>query len=172
MADQRRPQEDQRDVHRARAQNLAGGPTGRSVFDLSNAFIETMLLLLSSVTFGFATLATSSAKKGQVLMWLVVTFALGLAFVGFELREFHGLVQAGAGADRSGFLSAFFTLVGTHGFHVSVGLAWILVMASQIVVKGLSLPGRSRLWRLGLFWHFLDIVWVGIFSAVYPPGIM
>jgi cytochrome o ubiquinol oxidase subunit III len=153
-------------------QSPGGGPTGRSVFDLSNAFIETMLLLLSSVTFGFATLATSSDRRGRVLIWLVVTFALGLAFVGFELREFYGLVQAGAGPDRSGFLSAFFTLVGTHGFHVSAGLGWILVMAIQVVVKGLSVPVRSRLWRLGLFWHFLDIVWVGIFSVVYLPGLM
>jgi cytochrome o ubiquinol oxidase subunit 3 len=107
-----------------------------------------------------------------VLAWLLVTFVLGLGFVGMEIREFHGLVQMGAGPDRSGFLSAFFTLVGTHGLHVSLGLVWILVMAGQVVVKGPTEAVSSRLLRLGLFWHFLDIVWVGIFSVVYLPGIL
>ena len=81
-------------------------------------------------------------------------------------------MQVGAGPDRSGFLSAFFTLVGTHGLHVSFGLIWILIMASQVVIKGLTVPVASRFMRLGLFWHFLDIVWVGIFSVVYLPGIL
>ena len=153
-------------------QNTAGGPTGRALFDLSNAFTETMLLLVSSVTFGYATLAMRSERKGAVLAWLLVTFALGLAFVGLEMREFYGLAQSGAGPDRSGFLSAFFTLVGTHGLHVSFGLVWIVIMASQVAAKGLSAPVRSRLARLGLFWHFLDIVWVGIFSVVYLPGVL
>ena len=89
-----------------------------------------------------------------------------------EIREFYGMVQVGAGPDRSGFLSAFFTLVGTHGLHVSFGLIWILIMTSQVIIKGLTVPVTSRLLRLGLFWHFLDIVWVGIFSVVYLPGIL
>jgi cytochrome o ubiquinol oxidase subunit 3 len=97
---------------------------------------------------------------------------LGLGFVAMEIGEFHGMVRVGAGPDRSGFLSAFFTLVGTHGLHVSFGLIWILIMASQVIVKGLTIPVVSRLLRLGLFWHFLDIVWVGIFSVVYLPGIL
>ena len=92
--------------------------------------------------------------------------------IGLELREFTGLVHVGAGPDRSGFLSAFFTLVGTHGAHVSVGLIWILVMTSQIMVKGLTAPVVSRLGRLGMFWHFLDIIWIGIFSVVYLPGVL
>jgi cytochrome o ubiquinol oxidase subunit 3 len=107
-----------------------------------------------------------------VLRWLIVTFVLGLGFVGLEIREFHGMVQLGAGPDRSGFLSAFFTLVGTHGLHVSFGLIWILIMTGQVMIKGLTVPVISRLSRLGLFWHFLDIVWVGIFSVVYLPGIL
>jgi cytochrome o ubiquinol oxidase subunit III len=131
-----------------------------------------MLLLLSSITFGFATLTMRSGDAAGVRRWLLVTVVLGLGFVGLEMREFYGLVQRGAGPDRSGFLSAFFTLVGTHGAHVSVGLIWILVMTSQIVVKGLTAPVVSRLGRLGMFWHFLDIIWIGIFSVVYLPGVL
>jgi cytochrome o ubiquinol oxidase subunit 3 len=153
-------------------QNTAGGPSGKTLFSLPNAFGETLLLLFSSITFGFASLALKSGKTSGVLAWLVVTFVLGLGFVGLELREFHGLVQVGAGPDRSGFLSAFFTLVGTHGLHVSFGLIFILIMMSQVVIKGLTVPVASRFMRLGLFWHFLDIVWVGIFSIVYLPGIL
>jgi cytochrome o ubiquinol oxidase subunit 3 len=148
----------------------AGGPSGATLFDLPNAFAETMLLLVSSVTFGCASVAMNAHRKEALLGWLLVTFILGLAFVGLELSEFHGLIAAGAAPERSGFLSAFFTLVGTHGLHVSFGLVWILVMAAQVALKGLSAPVRSRLMRLGLFWHFLDIVWVGIFSVVYLPA--
>src|SRR3979411_3161816 len=131
------------------AQNYAGGPTGRTLFNLSNAFGETLLLLFSSITFGFASLAMKSGQTAGVLRWVVVTFVLGLGFVGLEIREFYGLVQVGAGPDRSGFLSAFFTLVGTHGLHVSCGLIWILVMTGQIMTKGLTPPVVSRLVRLG-----------------------
>jgi cytochrome o ubiquinol oxidase subunit 3 len=154
------------------ASNTAGGPSGKTLFSLSNAFGETLLLLFSSMTIGFSILATKSCKSAGALSWLLLTFVLGLGFVGMEVREFYGLVQVGAGPDRSGFLSAFFTLVGTHGLHVSFGLIWILIMASQVIVKGLTVPVTSRLLRLGLFWHFLDIVWVGIFSVVYLPGIL
>jgi len=149
-----------------------GGPTGQSLFSLPRAFGETLLLLFSSATFGFAALAMKSGRKAEVLSWLLVTFVLGLVFVIMEILEFYGMVQVGAGPDRSGFLSAFFTLVGTHGLHVTLGLVWILIMASQVIVKGLTTPVASRLFRLGLFWHFLDIVWVGIFSIVYLPGVL
>ncbi|MEE9588875.1 MAG: cytochrome o ubiquinol oxidase subunit III [Hyphomicrobiaceae bacterium] len=152
--------------------NTANGPTGRMLFDLSNTIAETALLLTSSLTFGFAALALRAGKQTEVLGWLVVTFALGLGFVAVEFHEFTGMVQAGAGPDRSGFLSAFFTLVGTHGLHVSLGLIWILVMVGQVMAKGLTQPVSSRLLRLGLFWHFLDIVWIAIFSVVYLPGVM
>ena len=154
------------------ARNNAGGPTGHTLFSLPNAFGETMLLLFSSITFGLATLAMKSGEKERMLSWLLVTFLLGLGFVGLEIREFHGMVRVGAGPDRSGFLSAFFTLVGTHGLHVTFGLIWILIMTSQVVIKGLTVPVTSRFLRLGLFWHFLDIVWIGIFSVVYLPGIL
>ncbi|MFC6631955.1 cytochrome o ubiquinol oxidase subunit III [Microbulbifer taiwanensis] len=152
--------------------NTAGGPGGGDLFSLSHTFGETLLLLTSSLTFGLASVALDSGNRRQLLGWLAVTFALGLGFVAMELREFHGLIALGAGPERSGFLSAFFTLVGTHGLHVSAGLVFILVMMAQVAVKGLSRPVASRLERLGLFWHFLDIVWIGIFSAVYLPGIL
>jgi cytochrome o ubiquinol oxidase subunit III len=154
------------------ARNNAGGPTANTLFSLPNAFTETMLLLFSSITFGLATLAMKSGAKERMLSWLLVTFLLGLGFVGLEIREFHGMVRAGAGPDRSGFLSAFFTLVGTHGLHVTFGLIWILIMTSQVIIKGLTVPVASRFLRLGLFWHFLDIIWIGIFSIVYLPGIL
>ena len=154
------------------ASGTDGGPTGQTLFSLPRAFGETLLLLFSSVTFGFASLAVKSNKNAAVLSWLLVTFVLGLGFVAMELSEFHGMVQVGAGPDRSGFLSAFFTLVGTHGLHVTFGLIWILIMSSQVIIKGLTTPVASRLFRLGLFWHFLDIVWVGIFSVVYLPGVL
>lgn len=152
--------------------NSDGGPSGKTLFNLRNAGLETIVLLVSSTTFGFASLATRAGSKAGVLAWLLLTFVLGAGFVGLEIREFHGLVQAGAGPDRSGFLSAFFTLVGTHGLHVSIGLVWILILAGQVMAKGLTGPVTSRLFRLGLFWHFLDIAWVGIFSIVYLPGML
>lgn len=152
--------------------SVAGGPAGNDLFSLPNAFAETMLLLLSSTTFGFATVSLSTGARRRALLWLLASCLLGLGFLVLEIRELHGLVQRGAGPDRSGFLSAFFTLVGTHGLHVGAGVIWILVMVRQIVIKGLTGPVCSRVFRLGLFWHFLDIVWIGIFSIVYLPGVL
>ncbi len=152
--------------------NMAGGPTGKELFSLERAAIETTLLLVSSTTFGFASIALAKGRTSGVLMWLVVTAALGGGFLFLEYRELSEMIASGAGPDRSGFLSAFFTLVGTHGFHVSIGILWILVMMAQIVIKGLTAPVASRLVRLGLFWHFLDIIWVAIFSVVYLPGVL
>ncbi len=149
----------------------AGGPTGKDIFSLPHTFGETLLLLFSSTTFGFASVAMFARDKRGVIGWLLLTVALGLGFVAMELQEFGGLIAENAGPDRSGFLSAFFALVGTHGLHVSIGMLCILVMVGQILLKGLTGPVRSRLYRLGLFWHFLDIVWIGIFSVVYLPGV-
>jgi len=149
----------------------AGGPPAHGLFDLAHTFMETLLLLCSSMTFGLASLSVRARNKDAVLFWLAVTFVLGAGFVGLEIAEFQGMVAAGAGPQRSGLLSSFFTLVATHGLHVSMGLAWIVVLGLQVLVRGLSAPVASRLYRLGLFWHFLDIVWIGIFSVVYLPGI-
>ena len=150
----------------------AGGPTGRDLFSLSHTFAETMVLLFSSTTFGLAMVAARSHARRSVILWLVVTLVLGLAFVSMEFSEFAGMIAAGAGPQRSGFLTAFFTLVATHGLHVSIGMLAILVMIGQIIVKGLTEPVASRLYRLSLFWHFLDIVWIGIFSIVYLAGVL
>jgi cytochrome o ubiquinol oxidase subunit 3 len=152
--------------------NYAGGPTGQDLFDLSKVFGETLLLLTSSLTYGLAMLAMIRKNAQQVVAWLGVTFLLGLSFVGMEIGEFHRMILAGAGPDRSGFLSAFFTLVGTHGLHVSFGLLGMVVMMAQVMRKGLSVPVQSRLLRLSLFWHFLDIVWIGVFSVVYLMGVL
>jgi cytochrome o ubiquinol oxidase subunit 3 len=154
------------------APNHAGGPTGKTLFNLSRTFAETMLLLCSSITFGFATVAVRLGRPPAVLGWLGVTFVLGAGFIALEISEFTGMYAQGAGPQRSGFLSAFFTLVGTHGLHVSMGLIWILILTIQLLARGLSEPVASRLFRLGLFWHFLDIVWIGIFSIVYLPGLL
>lgn len=150
----------------------AGGPTGQDLFDINRTFAETMLLLASSVTFGMASVAVAGRNRSGVVAWLAVTFVLGAAFLALEFGEFAGMIAQDAGPGRSGFLSAFFTLVGTHGLHVSGGLVWIAVMIAQVHLKGLTAPVVSRLFRLGLFWHFLDIVWIGIFSVVYLPGVM
>jgi cytochrome o ubiquinol oxidase subunit 3 len=152
--------------------NYAGGPTGKELFDLPYTFAETMFLLFSSVVCGLTVLAMHHERKGLVLLGLAVTFLLGLGFISLEVNEFHSMVLAGNGPDRSGFLSAFFTLVGTHGSHVTFGLIFMAVIMLQITTKGLTAPVRSRLMRLSMFWHFLDIVWVGIFTFVYLMGVM
>ena len=154
------------------APNIASAPAAKSLFSIWHTAGETALLLLSSLTFGVATISMFAGKKGQVLLWLAITFVLGVGFVAMEVVEFCGMISAGAGPGGSGSLSAFFTLVGTHGLHVSMGLVWIVIIGTQVMFKGLTTPVTSRLFRLGLFWHFLDIVWIGIFSVVYLPGIM
>ena len=149
------------------SRSYAGGPTGKDLFDLTYVFAETMLLLSSSATFGLSMLAMPAGKQRLVLAGLVLTFLLGLGFISMEVSEFHRMILEGNGPQRSAFLSAFFTLVGTHGTHVVCGLVWIAVMLGQIRIKGLTTPVQSRLMRLGMFWHFLDLVWIGVFSVVY-----
>jgi len=152
--------------------NYAGGPGAKDLFELPFLFIETMLLLVSSVTFGVAMIARSQSKLKQMQRFLVTTGLLGVAFISMEVYEFTHMVHEGAGPDRSGFLSAFFTLVGFHGLHVFFGLVWLTVMLLQIRKTGLTATVNSRLDRLSLFWHFLDIVWVGVFTFVYLFGLI
>jgi cytochrome o ubiquinol oxidase subunit III len=156
----------------AMSHNTADGPGGQTLFRLPNTFAETMLLLASSATFGFASVAIAAGQRWRTLVWLSVTFLLGLGFVVMKISELYGLAGAGAGPWRSGFLSAFFTLVGTHGAQLSVGLVWIVLLGCEVALRGLNPFVASRLWRLGLFWHFLDIVWIGIFSVVYLPAVL
>ncbi len=152
--------------------NYAGGPTGKDLFHLSQVFAETLFLLVSSVAYGFAMLALYRNERGQVAGWLIITALFGLGFIGMELTEFRHLIMEGNGPDRSGFLSAFFTLVGTHGAHVSIGLIWMAVMMFQVMRKGLTLAVKSRLMRLGIFWHFLDVIWICVFTVVYLMGVL
>jgi cytochrome o ubiquinol oxidase subunit 3 len=152
--------------------NYAGGPTGKELFSLPYTFGETMFLLFSTTTCGLAVLTMRSDRKRSVLVWLAVTFLLGLGFVSMEVHEFYQMALDGHGPGRSAFLSAFFTLVGTHGTHVTFGLIWMAVLIGQVVTKGLTTPVQSRLIRWSMFWHFLDIVWIGIFTFVYLKGVM
>jgi len=152
------------------AHATAGGPTGKELFDLPYVLGETMLLLVSSFTFGVAMLNMHADRRGKVIGWLVVTFLFGAAFVGMEIHEFAHLIHEGAGPDRSAFLSAYFTLVGTHGLHVTCGLIWILVMLDMVRRQGLDDTIRRRLSCLSLFWHFLDVIWICVFTFVYLRG--
>jgi cytochrome o ubiquinol oxidase subunit III len=148
----------------------AGGPTGPELFNLRNVFIETMCLLLSSYTCGLGALSAEHRRRDLFLIFAAFTFVLGAAFLVIESREFAGMIAKGAGPWRSAFLSSFFALVGTHGVHVTLGLLWLIYMVAQVVVKGLRPHVLRRLLCWSLFWHALDIVWVGVFTLVYLMG--
>jgi cytochrome o ubiquinol oxidase subunit 3 len=152
--------------------SFAGGPGPRDIFELPLVALNTAILLVSSITYGFAMLAMESKSVARTQVWLLITGALGAAFVGIELYEFGKLIAEGAVPQRSGFLSGFFTLVGTHGAHVTVGIVWIVVMVAQLGQRGLILENRRRLLCLSMFWHFLDIVWIGVFTFVYLLGML
>lgn len=150
--------------------NTFGGQPGSELFSLPFVLAETLILLTSSFVCGLAILAARQKNKQMVLIWLAITFLLGIAFLTLELTEFHHLVQEGNSWRRSGFLSAFFTLVGTHGLHITAGLVWMAVMMVRVFQHGLTHANVRRLTLLSLFWHFLDIVWIFIFSIVYLMG--
>lgn len=147
--------------------NTFGGPSGRELFSLPAALSETLILLTSSFTCGLAMLAAHKDKKNQALIWLGITLLLGLAFLTLELREFFHLVSQGNSWTSSAFLSSFFTLVGTHGLHIAIGSLWMIVAIKQIWSLGLTPFVNSKLTRLSMFWHFLDLVWIFIFTIVY-----
>lgn len=152
------------------SQNYAGGPSGADLFDLPLVALNTSFLLLSSITYGFAVLQMQQRKLSGTLFWLSITGILGAGFLGLELYEFYHLVLEGAGPQRSGFLSAFFTLVGTHGLHVTFGIIWLATLLFQLRQHGLTVANRRRLFCLSMFWHFLDVVWIGVFTIVYLMG--
>lgn len=147
-----------------------GGPSGHELFSLPFVLTETLILLTSSFTSGLAILAARSQKKNQVILWLGITFALGLAFLGLELSEFSKLAAEGNSWQRSAFLSAFFTLVGTHGLHITTGLLWMGVLITKVWRAGLSHSTVRKLTMLAMFWHFLDLIWIFIFTIVYLMG--
>ena len=150
----------------------AGGPGGAELFNLTNVAIETVCLLLSSFACGMASIALEERNHFWFQVAMAVTGVLGLAFLTIEFREFAALVSRGAGPTRSAFLSAFFTLVGCHGAHVSAGILWLLTMMAQVFAKGFRADIMRRLLCFALFWHVLDIIWVAIFSVVYLPGLL
>jgi cytochrome o ubiquinol oxidase subunit III len=150
--------------------SYAGGPTGAELFDLPLVAVNTALLLLSSITYGFAMLEMQGARLGGTLAWLVVTGLFGAGFIGIELHEFSHLIHEEAGPQRSAFLSSFFALVGTHGLHVTFGLVWLVTLLVQLSRHGLIPENRRRLLCLSMFWHFLDVVWIGVFTFVYLMG--
>ncbi|MGN0859780.1 MAG: cytochrome o ubiquinol oxidase subunit III [Stenotrophomonas sp.] len=147
-----------------------GGPAGKDLFDLSFVAWETVLLLCSTLTLGLGMVAMGKEKKGQMFFWLIVTWLLGLGFMIMEIWEFNHLVHQGYGPSHSAFLSAFFALVGTHGIHVSAGMLWLIVMLIQLSQDGLTQRNKTRMMCLSLFWHFLDLIWIGVFSVVYLSG--
>ncbi|KQQ38734.1 MULTISPECIES: cytochrome o ubiquinol oxidase subunit III [Rhizobium/Agrobacterium group] len=152
--------------------NYAAGPSPADLFDLPLVALNTAMLLFSSITYGFAMLQMERGAKAETLFWLGVTGVFGLAFLGIELYEFSHLLHEGAGPQRSAFLSAFFTLVGTHGLHVTFGIIWLVTLMVQVSKHGLIPENRRRLMCLSMFWHFLDVIWIGVFSVVYLMGVL
>ena len=152
--------------------SYAGGPGPRQIFELPLVALNTAFLLTSSITYGMAMIDMEAGRTRAVQAWLAVTAVLGAGFIGVELYEFGNLIAEGATPQRSAFLSGFFTLVGTHGLHVTFGLIWIAVMLVQVGQRGLILENKRRLMCLGMFWHLLDVVWIGVFTFVYLLGVL
>jgi cytochrome o ubiquinol oxidase subunit 3 len=152
--------------------NFAAGPSPRDLFDLPLVAVNTAMLLFSSITYGFAVLAMDKGRVGQTQAWLAVTALFGAAFIGIELTEFAHMIHEGATPQRSAFLSSFFTLVGTHGLHVTFGLIWLGTLMVQVARRGLIEANKRRLMCLSMFWHFLDVVWIGVFTFVYLLGVL
>ncbi len=152
--------------------NTFGGPSGADIFSAPFVLTETLILLTSSFTMGLTMMAARANRKPLVLAALAATGLLGLSFVSLELSEFIKLIAAGHGPQQSAFLSAYFTLVGTHGLHVMIGLAWLLALGISIGVRGLTRPNMRKLLLFSMFWHFLDLVWIFLFTLVYLWGIL
>ncbi|MFI4889268.1 MAG: cytochrome o ubiquinol oxidase subunit III [Steroidobacterales bacterium] len=152
--------------------SYAGGPSPKDLFELPLVALNTSMLLISSITYGFVMLAAYRGRVGATQAWLAVTALFGMAFVSIELFEFSRMIHDGAGPQRSAFLSAFFTLVGTHGLHVTAGLIWMATLMLQVGRGGLVQDNVRRLACLSMFWHFLDVIWIGVFTFVYLDGML
>ena len=157
-------------VYGVLGRNYAAGPSGADLFDLQLVALNTAMLLLSSITYGFAMIEMNRNRTKAVLVWLAITGLFGLAFLGIEMYEFAHLIHEGAGPQRSAFLTSFFALVGTHGLHVTFGIIWLVVLMFQVSRHGLITANKRRLMCLSMFWHFLDVVWIGVFTFVYLMG--
>jgi len=152
--------------------NYAGGPSGAEIFELPTVALNTAFLLFSSITYGFAMLAAQKKNVKGTLVWLAVTGVLGACFLYLELDEFAHLIHEGFGPWRSGFLTAFFSLVGTHGLHVTFGIVWLVTLMFQLGKHGINAANYRRLACLSMFWHFLDVIWIGVFTYVYLMGVL
>ena len=152
--------------------NYAAGPAPKDLFDLDLVAVNTAMLLFSSITYGFAMLTMDKGRVAATQAWLAVTGLFGLAFLSIELYEFSHMIHEGATPQRSAFLSSFFTLVGTHGLHVTFGIVWLVTLMTQVARFGLTEANRRRLMCLSMFWHFLDVVWIGVFTFVYLMGML
>jgi cytochrome o ubiquinol oxidase subunit 3 len=152
--------------------SYAGGPTPKQLFELPLVALNTTMLLFSSITYGFAMLMMQRKHIAGTQLWLAITAVFGLAFLGIELYEFGNFIHEGATPMRSAFLSSFFTLVGTHGLHVTVGLIWLFTLMIQVGKFGLNAANERRLMCLSLFWHFLDVIWIGVFTFVYLMSVL
>ena len=159
-------------VYAVIGQNYAGTIEAKELFDLNFVLVETVLLLFSSFTFGMAMLGANANNMKQLMGWLAATFALGFGFLAMEMYEFVHFTHEGAAAWSSGAWSAFYGLIGTHGLHVLFGMIWMIVLVIHIFKDGLTEGNRVRLSCLSLFWHFLDIIWICVFSFVYLMGAM
>ncbi|QWT22069.1 cytochrome o ubiquinol oxidase subunit III [Bacillus sp. NP157] len=151
---------------------FAGGPSGADLFELPLVATNTAMLLLSSITYGFGLLHMQQERKAKMMLWLAITALFGIAFVALECHEFIQLVAEDATPQRSAFLSSFFTLVGTHGLHVCFGLLWLVILLAQVAKHGLTAANKRRIMCLSMFWHFLDVIWIGVFSVVYLMGVL
>ncbi|WP_441231015.1 cytochrome o ubiquinol oxidase subunit III [Tardiphaga sp. 215_C5_N2_1] len=152
--------------------SYAAGPGPKDLFDLKLVALNTAMLLFSSITYGFAMLEMMKGRVKSTQIWLGITGLFGLAFLCIELYEFHHMIHEGAGPWRSAFLSSFFTLVGTHGLHVTFGIIWLVTLMVQVARFGLIEANQRRLMCLSMFWHFLDVVWIGVFTFVYLLGVL
>jgi len=152
--------------------NYAAGPSAADLFDLRIVALNTALLLLSSLTYGLAMLEMDQDRVRGTLGWLAITGLFGAAFIGIELYEFAHLIREGATPQRSAFLSSFFVLVGTHGLHVTFGIVWLVTLMAQVRLRGLIAENQRRLMCLSMFWHFLDVVWIGVYTFVYLMGVL
>ncbi|MEM6933615.1 MAG: cytochrome o ubiquinol oxidase subunit III [Pseudomonadota bacterium] len=159
-------------VHAVVGQNYAAGPAPADLFEIDMILVSTFALLFSSITFGFAMINMQQQNVGGLILWLIVTLVFGLAFLGLEIAEFSHLWHLGATPSASAFLSSFYILVGTHGLHVTAGCIWLCVLLAQIRMHGLVAENRRRIMCLSLFWHFLDLIWIGVFSFVYLAGVL
>ncbi|MEM6616324.1 MAG: cytochrome o ubiquinol oxidase subunit III [Pseudomonadota bacterium] len=159
-------------VYAVIGQNYAAGPAPADLFEIDKIAIATAALLISSITYGFAVIQMEAKNLNGLMMWLGVTGVFGLAFLGLEVLEFEHLWHLGATPMASGFLSAFWTLVGTHGLHVTGGVIWLVILLVQLRMHGLTEENKRRVMCLSLFWHFLDLIWIGVFSFVYLTGVV